>query len=114
MVSKLQRSPRTKAPSEVNRRRLALTLSPETWLALDRLKRAGGVSPAQFVASIVEEARPVVTAVAESFEKARKSPQEALEVMRDLADRTLVTGAQVSLELDAARKRSKLRKARSA
>lgn len=111
MVTKTQNL-RTPLPSK--RRRLAVTLDPESWAALDRLQAAGGMAASQFVASIVVEARPVIEVMAASLERARKSPAEAIEVMRQAVDLALFQGAQASLDLDKASKRRKLRKARKA
>lgn len=95
------------------RRRLAVTLDADSWAALDRLSNAGGMAASQFVAAIVQESRPVIIAMAESFEKAKKSPKEAIEIMRQAADLALVQGAQASLDLGGAVRRRKLRKART-
>lgn len=95
------------------RDRLAITLTPESRAALKRLQDTGGMSASSFVSSMIHESVPVIHALAESFERAKKSPVEALEVMREAAHTALFHGAQATLELESAQRVSKLRRRRT-
>lgn len=100
--------------SSRKRDRLAVTLTPESKAALDRLQASGGMAAASFVSVIVHESIPAIEALAHTFENAKKSPREALEKMRDVAASVLVNSAQASLDLDdAVRPRRKIRRRRT-
>lgn len=92
--------------------RLAVTLSPESRASLERLSKASGIAASQFISQIVHDAIPVIDAMTRSFEEAKKSPQRAAEIMRDLITHAQVEAAQHQLALDAAiaKKKRKLRR----
>jgi len=96
------------------RDRLAVTLTPESKAALDRLQASGGMAAASFVSVIVHESIPAILALAHTFENVKKGPSEALEKLREVADQVLVGAAQTSLDLgDAMKPRRKIRRKRS-
>lgn len=93
--------------------RLAVTLTPESRAALERLHEASGIAASQFVAQVVHDSVPVFDAMATAFVAAKKSPARAAEVMRELLGKAHMDVAQYQLALDEAiarRPRRKLRR----
>lgn len=92
--------------------RLAITLTPETREALERLTQVSGIASSQFVSQMLHDAIPMIDAMTRSFEAAKKSPHRAAEIMQELLTEAQVEVAQHQLAFDAAakKKKRKLRK----
>lgn len=92
--------------------RLAVTLTPESRAALERLTKASGIASSQFIAQIVHDAIPVIDAMAVAFAEAKRSPVRAAEVMRDALGQAHLHAAQEQLRLDVEiqKKKRKLRR----
>lgn len=87
--------------------RLAITLSPESRAALERLTEASGIASSQFVSQLVHDAVPVLDAMTRSFIAAKKSPQRAAEIMQELLIDAHVEVAQHQLALDGVKKKKR-------
>lgn len=90
--------------------RLYVTLTPPTREALERFTEATGIASSQFAAQILDGAVPVIEATTEAFRLAKRSPERAADLMRDVLSSAMVSAAQEKLELDEASKSAKLRK----
>lgn len=89
--------------------RMAITVTPESRAALERLAKASGIAASQFVSKVVHDAIPVFNAMAHAFEVAKKNPQEAVGAMEAALEDAMVKAAQFQLNLSAEKPR-KLRK----
>lgn len=92
--------------------RLAITLTPESRDALERLTQASGIASSQFVSQLIHDSVPVLNAMAAAFAEAKKSPMRAAEIMRDALGEAHIDVAQHQLALDAAISKKKKRKLR--
>ncbi len=90
--------------------RLNISLTPASRAALERFAAVSGIAAAQFVAKIVEDSIPVIESMTEAFEVARRSPQQASNVMRDSVTDAMVRAAQTHLQLDSSVRQRPLRK----
>lgn len=92
--------------------RLAVTLTPESRAALERLSDVSGIASSQFISQLMHDAIPVVEAMTRSFEEAKKSPQRAAQIMQELLTDAHVEIAQQQLAFESARakKKRKLRR----
>ena len=88
--------------------RLNLTIEPETKAALDRLAEASGIAATSWANQLLNDAVPVMDAMAEAFSVVKSSPKKSAGIMHDLLRGAMAKGAQASLELT--EERSKLRK----
>lgn len=110
MATKPPTISRSRKPSEGPKRlRLAITLSPESRAALMRLQDAGGMAAASFVSHVVHESVPAILGIAEALERAKKSPAQALDVLRGLTQSALHDAAQTQLALGKPRRMRKAR-----
>jgi len=96
----------TKAP------RIYVPISPDLMDALDEFTKVSGVAKSQILGQLISEAGPVIRAMTEAYRLAKKSPAQAIEPMRELAQKAHIEVAQHQLALDAAtaKKKRKLRK----
>lgn len=87
--------------------RLAITLTPESRDALERLTEVSGIAASQFISQLVHDAVPMLQGMTRSFEIAKKSPQRAAEIMSEMLGGVAVEVAQHQLAFDAAVKKKK-------
>lgn len=92
------------------RKRMALTLSPEVHAALDRFSAVTGVAASSYIASMVEDALPVIEATTRALEAAKRNPQQAADILNETLVATVAKAAQGQLELDEAIKDRKRRR----
>jgi hypothetical protein len=92
--------------------RLAITLSPESRAALERLTQTSGIASSQFVAQLIHDSIPLLNSMSAAFAEAKKSPIRAAEIMRDALGGAHIDVAQHQLELDAYIGKKKKRKLR--
>lgn len=93
------------------RKRIALTVSPEVHAALSKLTDATGVAAASYVASLLQDALPVIEATVRAVEVAKRAPREAAAMMDSELGKAIVMAGQASLDLhDATRPRRKVRR----
>lgn len=91
--------------------RIAFTPTLEVRAALDRFAAVSGISPASFVASLLADSVPVIDAMAEAYQQARKAPLEAAETLRRVTHTAMVNVAQEQLRFDThARRHARLRR----
>lgn len=98
-----------KAPVRKRPSRLNITFTPEGHAALERLADCTGIAISQYVAMLVHDSIPVIDAICNALAVAKKSPQQAADIMNSELVRALQMAAQGKLELDEAVKQKKLR-----
>lgn len=81
------------------RPRINVTITPELHQALIEFRRASGMSPASMLSTMLSETVPVIQSMTEAYKLAKKSPQQAAQVMRDLVSNTHVQVAQMQLDM---------------
>lgn len=81
------------------RPRINVTITPELHQALVEFRRASGMSSASLISQLLSETVPVINAMTEAYKVAKKSPQQAAQVMRDLVTNTHVQVAQMQLDM---------------
>jgi hypothetical protein len=79
--------------------RLNITFTPEGHAALERLAQTSGIAISQYVSRLVHDAVPLINATADALAIARKSPQQAAEIMKGAFDDVMAPALQVRLEL---------------
>jgi hypothetical protein len=89
--------------------RIALTVSPELFAALEAFTQETGIARAQILAQLVSETVPLIQAMTEAFRQAKRSPSGAMDAMKGVVRDAHVKVAQVQLDLEAKRPRRKLR-----
>lgn len=98
------------APPRKRPSRLNITFTPEGHAALERLAQTTGIAISQYVAMLVHDSIPVIEATCDALEIAKKSPQQAAEIMTTELARAMHMAAQAKLDLDDSVKDKKLRR----
>lgn len=103
----------TKAP------RIYVPITPELMDALDEFTKVSGIAKSQILSQLMSDSfPPLVRAMTEAFRVAKKSPSQAIDVMREMVQEAHVGVAQLQLDMDVISKsvktkKRKLRKSRS-
>lgn len=90
--------------------RLAITLSPESRLALEKFSQVTGMAASAFVATMVHDSIPVILATAEAIELAKRSPAKAAAAMNQMVTSGITQVVQAQLDLDQRSRTKRLRK----
>jgi len=96
-------------PKNTKPPRIAITVSPELFAALEAFTQETGIARAQILGQLVTDTVPVIQAMTEAFRQAKRSPSGALDAMKDVVRDAHVKVAQVQLDLESKRPRRKLR-----
>lgn len=80
-------------------KRISICLTPEVDNALNDMREAVGISPASFIAQIVNDALPIIQAMTQAANSAKRHQAEAFEIMSDVLTQTLHAGSEAQLEL---------------
>jgi hypothetical protein len=94
--------------SRINR--LAVTLTPDSRAALERLSEASGIAASQFVAKLVHDSIPVLEAMTRAFAVAKENPGKAVDAMGAALEKAMVEAAQMHLSLSRDTPGKKLRR----
>ena len=75
-------------------------MTDETSVALERLKQVSEISMSSFISQVMHESVPTIHQLADSLEKAKAQPVEALEMLKNLVDQKAQDADQMSMEIE--------------
>lgn len=81
------------------KRRMLLTLPDELSHAFDDFREATGTAPASFVVQILLEALPMIRAMTEATQAAKKDRLQAVNIMQDAMASALHQGTAAQLDM---------------
>jgi len=75
--------------------RIALSISPELYTALEELADLSGQPNSKFPAHILEESLPVILKIVESFKAAKTNKQKAKNIMDETLEKTIISSVEL-------------------
>jgi hypothetical protein len=78
-----------------------ITPSVEVWALIERLHELTGTPKASIVCEFLDEIAPVFQTTIQALELVKEQPREAQRLIQNLANQSIASVAQMSLEMDA-------------